>query len=108
MSGEFERLGSAFFPRATGGSTCASRAQRLLPPSFTMENIFVRRLANLFLALALLFGGFTACQKKSETAAPAASPASGSPQAEAAPPITGPVTPRSLSRRRIPSLIISI
>lgn len=61
-----------------------------------MEDISVRRLANLFLALAVLLGGFTACQKKSETAAPAtpaSSPASGSPQAEAAPPITGPVTP---------------
>jgi outer membrane biosynthesis protein TonB len=57
-----------------------------------MEKISVRRLANLFLALALGFSGFTACQKKSETAAPA-SPASGSSQAEAAPPITGPVTP---------------
>jgi hypothetical protein len=57
-----------------------------------MENISARRLANLFLALALLLGGFTACRKKSETAAPA-TPASGSPQAEAALPITGPVTP---------------
>jgi len=57
-----------------------------------MENISVRRLANLFLALALVFGSFTACQKKSEKAAPA-EPASGSPQTEAALPITGPVTP---------------
>jgi len=57
-----------------------------------MENISARRLANLFLALALVLGGFTACRKKSETAAPA-TPASGSPQTEAALPITGPVTP---------------
>jgi hypothetical protein len=57
-----------------------------------MESISARRLANLFLALALVLGGFSACRKKSETAAPA-TPASGSPQTEAALPITGPVTP---------------
>jgi hypothetical protein len=57
-----------------------------------MENVSVRRLANLFLGLALVFGGFTACKKKSETATPS-TPAPGSPSAETAPAITGPVTP---------------
>jgi TonB-like protein len=57
-----------------------------------MENLCARRLANLFLALALVLGGFTGCRKKSETAAPA-TPAQGSAQIEAAPPITGPITP---------------
>jgi Gram-negative bacterial TonB protein C-terminal len=63
-----------------------------------MENISVRRSANLLFTLALLFGVFTACQKKTETAAPASpTPAhaiSGSAGPNAvAPPITGPVTP---------------
>lgn len=62
-----------------------------------MENNFVRRPANLFLALALACSAFTACQKKSETAAPASpapsGAAAGSPVAQAAPAITGPVTP---------------
>lgn len=57
-----------------------------------MENLCARRLANLFLALALVLGGFNACRKKSETAAPAR-PLSGSPRIEVAPPITGSITP---------------
>ena len=56
-----------------------------------MEKIFVRRLANLSLALAVGCGGFTACRKKSETAAPTPTPSS-SPFV-AAPPISGPITP---------------
>lgn len=65
-----------------------------------MENISVRRLANLLLVLALLLGGFAACQKKTETAASATpSPAvtqtpSPTPNlATPAPPITGAITP---------------
>ena len=61
-----------------------------------MEKIFVRRLAHLFLALALVCVSFVACQKKSETAAPATPAPSApavAPASQAAPPITGPVTP---------------
>ncbi|CAN5382286.1 hypothetical protein BH20VER3_BH20VER3_10230 [soil metagenome] len=63
-----------------------------------MEKISARRLGNLILVLAVTFaGGFTACRKKTETAAPApppaSSPASGTTEAAAAPPISGPVTP---------------
>lgn len=54
-----------------------------------MENISVRRPANLILVLVLVCGGFAACHKKSETAAPA----SPLPSASGAPRITGPVTP---------------
>jgi len=76
-----------------------------------MENISVRRLANLLLALAVLLGAFAACQKKTETAAAPASPtpakampaadtpgASSAPSAAVAPPITGPVTPALVSQ----------
>jgi hypothetical protein len=62
-----------------------------------MENISVRRLANLFLSLALLLGAASACQKKTERAAPA-SPAptqAAAPSLELGPvppPITGSVT----------------
>lgn len=63
-----------------------------------MEIISLRQLGKLILSLALIAGSFSACQKKSETAAPgAASPsptlASGTGSPAAAPPITGPVTP---------------
>jgi hypothetical protein len=63
-----------------------------------MENISVRRLANLFLSLALLLGTFAACQKKTETAAPAlpAPTRSAAPSLELGPvppPIIGSVTP---------------
>ncbi|MEO5717416.1 MAG: energy transducer TonB [Chthoniobacterales bacterium] len=65
-----------------------------------MEIISVRQLANLFLSLALVGGTLTACQKKSETAAPATP----TPSATAAaagnlqppkpqPAITGSITP---------------
>lgn len=60
-----------------------------------MENLSVRRLANLFLVLALLCGALPACQKKTETAA-AASPTPGQTapaNAGTAPVIKGPVTP---------------
>jgi hypothetical protein len=54
-----------------------------------MENFSVRRLANLILGLALVFGGLAACHKKSGTAE-SPSPA---PSAAGAPRIIGPVTP---------------
>jgi hypothetical protein len=54
-----------------------------------MENISVRRPANLILVLALVWGGFAACHRKTETAAPA----SPLPSASGVPRITGPVTP---------------
>lgn len=59
-----------------------------------MEKISARRLANFVLMLALLCGAFAACGKKSETAAPAtpSAPDAGS-SVQAAPPISGPVTP---------------
>ncbi len=63
-----------------------------------MEKISARWLGRSFLVLILaLAGGFTACQKKTETAAPAkpepsaATPAV--PEETPAPPISGPVTP---------------
>lgn len=62
-----------------------------------MANIPFRRPACLFLSLALVGVSFVACQKKSETTAPAtpapsaAAPAASAPPA--APAITGPVTP---------------
>lgn len=61
-----------------------------------MVKISVRRLAHLVLALALVSVPFVACQKKSETAAPATpapSAAAGAPAFQPAPPIKGPVTP---------------
>ncbi|MGI8889786.1 MAG: energy transducer TonB [Chthoniobacterales bacterium] len=61
-----------------------------------MESISVRQLANLFFALVLALGSFSACQKKPETAAPATptpTQAAAFPQATPAPAITGPVTP---------------
>lgn len=61
-----------------------------------MENFSVRRLANLLLALALLFGDFTACKKKTETAAaptPGQAANGAGIDTAIAPPITGPVTP---------------
>ena len=61
-----------------------------------MEKISLRQLINLFLALAFVGGAFTGCRKKSETAAPASpspSAAAGTFAPQAAPPITGPVTP---------------
>jgi hypothetical protein len=79
-----------------------------------MENISVRRWANLLLALALLPVAFAACQKKTETApAPAAptpakaTPAADTPAASSAPtaqgaavtpPTTGPMTPALVSQ----------
>jgi hypothetical protein len=67
-----------------------------------MEIISARRLANLFFSLALLLGALTACQKKTETAAAAPSPAQTpiAPAADApvAPAITGPVTPALVSQ----------
>ena len=63
-----------------------------------MENFSLRRLANLLLIPALLFGTFAACKKKTETAgATSPTPARAASQPDAkqavAPPITGPVTP---------------
>jgi hypothetical protein len=70
-----------------------------------MEHISVRRLANLLLSFALLLGVCAGCKKKTETAAPAATPTPtpAAPQSQAAPPfatprkvappITGSVTP---------------
>lgn len=60
-----------------------------------MEKFSVRQVANLFLTLAFV-GAFSACQKKSETAAPATpapSAAAGISAPPPAPAITGPVTP---------------
>lgn len=97
MSDELTRLGSAFFPARDVAVTCVGRAQRLLPASLIMEKISARRLGYTFLVLILtLAGGFTACQKKTETAAPAKPEASATPavpEETSAPPISGPVTP---------------
>ena len=65
-----------------------------------MENISVRRLASLF--LALLLGASAACKKRSETAgtaSPAPSQAASDlPSFQPAPPITGPITPALVSQ----------
>jgi TonB-like protein len=63
-----------------------------------MENLSVRRLANLLLSLALFFGVFAACKKKTETAGatspiPADTVAVPAGMQEVRPPITGPFTP---------------
>jgi hypothetical protein len=60
-----------------------------------MEKFSARQLPHLLLTLALLCGFSVGCQKKSETAAPAspAPSASASAASQAAPPLTGPVTP---------------
>jgi hypothetical protein len=69
-----------------------------------MENLSVRRLANLLLVLTLLLGVLAGCKKKTETAAAAASatPApSASPTptlATPAPPITGAISPALVSK----------
>ena len=68
-----------------------------------MEIISFRRPANLFLVLALLLGAFTACQKKTETAAAGSPvPAQAAPESAEvsafAPAITGPVTPALVSQ----------
>ncbi len=66
-----------------------------------MENISVRRLANLLLSLALLLCIFSACKKKAETGA-SPTPARGAPavplDTTIAPPITGPVTPAMVNQ----------
>jgi len=68
-----------------------------------MEFLFVRRLANLLLVLALLLGALAACQKRTEpvAAAPSATPApTASPTpslATPAPPVTGAITPALVS-----------
>jgi hypothetical protein len=60
-----------------------------------MEKFSVRRLATPLFSLVVLLGASTACQKKTETAAPATPAPSTAPgQAlETAPAITGPITP---------------
>lgn len=61
-----------------------------------MENLSVRRLANLLLSLLLLLGVFAACQKKTQTASPASptpTEAAVAKAREVAPPIKGPITP---------------
>ncbi len=63
-----------------------------------MENLSVRRLANLLLSLALFFGVFAACKKKTETAGAAPPVTAGTVAAPSvmqavAPPITAPITP---------------
>ncbi|MEO8438684.1 MAG: energy transducer TonB, partial [Spartobacteria bacterium] len=64
----------------------------------TMEKFSVRRLGQLSIALALALGSFSACQKKSEPAAPATPKPSAAPKFEAARPITGPMTPALVSQ----------
>jgi hypothetical protein len=60
-----------------------------------MEKFSVRRLATPLFSLVVLLGAFSACQKKTETAAPATPAPSAAPAQtpETAPAITGPVTP---------------
>ncbi len=61
-----------------------------------MEKISARRMATPLLSLVVLLGAFAACQKKTETAAPPATPAHSAaptPTPVTAPAISGPVTP---------------